>query len=361
MVMTKMSLTAKMKMCRHHLITTLLLIFGTLITSSSLLSNRREELITLLFANRKDVRLVTVDVLSGDLIDQSALETHFEEVTSVDFFHEERIIFWGDIGSETIKGIGLPNGSSDFPPPPPLSNKAVNIITTGIMSPDGLAVDWLTRKLYWADSETNGIQVSTFDGRNRRVLHWEDLDQPRAICLVPSRGFMFWTDWGEVAKIERSSMDGDNSTRRVIVDKEITWPNGLTVDYQTGRLFWTDAKLLRIESSDFDGEHRIIVVSENVHHPFAVTVVRDWLFWTDWTDRSIHVCNKTSGRDRKQVIGPNGNLSPLDVHVFSRERQPFFQTPCHIENGGCSHLCLLSSSLPGFTCSCPTGIKLLPD
>lgn len=56
------------------------------------------------------------------------------------------------------------------------------------MSPDGLACDWLTKKLYWADSDTNRIEVSQFDGRNRKVLFWNELDQPRDVVLAPQNG-----------------------------------------------------------------------------------------------------------------------------------------------------------------------------
>ena len=36
--------------------------------------------------------------------------------------------------------------------------------------------------------------------------------------------------------------------------------------------------------------------------------------------------------------------------------------PCAANNGGCSHLCLLSAtSLAGYSCACPTEIKMLPD
>jgi low density lipoprotein receptor-related protein 5/6 len=63
-----------------------------------------------------------------------------------------------------------------------------NIISSGIISPDGLACDWLTKKLYWTDSENNRIEVSRFDGSHRKVLFWKDLDQPRAIALVPKDG-----------------------------------------------------------------------------------------------------------------------------------------------------------------------------
>ena len=43
---------------------------------------------------------------------------------------------------------------------------------------------------------------------------------------------MFWTDWGETPKIEKSSMDGDLITRTIVVKDNIYWPNGLTIDYE---------------------------------------------------------------------------------------------------------------------------------
>ena len=53
--------------------------------------------------------------------------------------------------------------------------------------------------------------------------------------------YMYWTDWGDQpsARIERAGMDGTN--RSVIIDSDITWPNGITIDKQTGSLIWCDA------------------------------------------------------------------------------------------------------------------------
>ena len=62
------------------------------------------------------------------------------------------------------------------------------VITSGLVSPDGLACDWLTRKLYWTDSETNRIELCDFNGNHRKVLFWRDMDQPRAIALDPVSG-----------------------------------------------------------------------------------------------------------------------------------------------------------------------------
>lgn len=64
----------------------------------------------------------------------------------------------------------------------------VTVISRGIISPDGLAVDWLGEKLYWTDSDTNKIEVAELYRKHRCVLFWQDLDQPRAIALVPSEG-----------------------------------------------------------------------------------------------------------------------------------------------------------------------------
>jgi len=77
---------------------------------------------------------------------------------------------------------------------------------------------------------------------------------------------MFWTDWGEVPKIERAGMDGDPTTRQVIVSTRIFWPNGLTVDYQASRLYWADGKYSYIHSCRLDGSDRqeVSIISRHV-------------------------------------------------------------------------------------------------
>lgn len=129
----------------------------------------------LLFANRKDIRLVNVTkgkpnvtVVVGDLDDAAAL----------DFIYDQGYVFWTDINLEMIKRAPI-NQSRD---------KGEGIITTGLVSPDGLACDWIGKKLYWTDAETNRIEVSELDGSNRKVLFWQGLDQPRAIALDPYHG-----------------------------------------------------------------------------------------------------------------------------------------------------------------------------
>ncbi|XP_014786530.1 low-density lipoprotein receptor-related protein 6 [Octopus bimaculoides] len=295
----------------------------------------------LLFANRKDVRLVD----AADSQNSSVIISGLEDAAAVDFFYAENSVFWTDVSLEMIKRTYI-NGSQT----------STNVITFGLLSPDGLALDWLGKKLYWTDSETNRIEVSNLNGSFRKILFWENLDQPRAIALDPLNGYMYWTDWGERPKIERAGMDGNKLNRSVIISEDIHWPNGLTLDYDDSKIYWADAKLNFIHSCNFDGSDRRPVVEGSLPHPFALTLFEETLFWTDWHTRAIYSCDKRTGNNKEVVH--SDIFSPMDIHVYTAKRQPSKINPCGHNNGGCSHLCLMSPQAPFYSCACPTGIRI---
>lgn len=57
--------------------------------------------------------------------------------------------------------------------------------------------------------------------------------------------YMYWTDWGEVPKIERADLDG--MERVVMANTSLGWPNGLALDYDERKIYWGDAKTDKIE------------------------------------------------------------------------------------------------------------------
>lgn len=63
-----------------------------------------------------------------------------------------------------------------------------HVVEFGLDYPEGMAVDWLGKNLYWADTGTNRIEVAKLDGQHRQVLVWKDLDSPRALALDPAEG-----------------------------------------------------------------------------------------------------------------------------------------------------------------------------
>lgn len=76
------------------------------------------------------------------------------------------------------------------------------------------------------------------------------------LTLIFILSYMYWTDWGEEPRIERAGMDGSN--RKIIVEVDIYWPNGLTVDLDEQKLYWADAKLSFIHRANLDGSSRLV-------------------------------------------------------------------------------------------------------
>ena len=131
--------------------------------------------------------------------------------------------------------------------------------------------------------------------------------------FVVAFSIMYWTDWGGNPKIEWAAMDG--SARRTIATGNLGWPNGLTIDQPTNRLFWVDAKLDQIEVSDLNGGNRQLIMSSGANiHPFGLAVYQDMLYWTDWNTKSISRVNVSNGN---QEIVVNGLQKPMDIHVFN--------------------------------------------
>ncbi|XP_058500814.1 low-density lipoprotein receptor-related protein 5 [Solea solea] len=326
------------------------LLLALLLLTSSLVSAAHGSPL-LLFANRRDIRLVDAESVRGE---SAIVVGDLEDAAAVDFLYSEGLIFWTDVSEEAIKQTHWNQSSNSLKE---ALGTGKTVVVSGLDSPDGLACDWLGKKLYWTDSETNRIEVANLNGTSRKVLFWMDLDQPRAVALNPAQRYMYWTDWGEEPRIERAGMDGSN--RKVIVNQDIYWPNGLTIDLLEDKLYWADAKLSFIHRANLDGSARETVVEGTLTHPFALTLSEDTLYWTDWQTRSIHACNKNSGDKTREIL--SGIYSPMDIQVLETYRQPYFQTPCSDNNGGCSHLCLLSPVNPFYSCACPTGVQLNPD
>lgn len=133
-------------------------------------------------------------------------------------------------------------------------NKYIFFLNWLTVSPAGLALDWVTNKIYWTDQGTKRIEVASTNGKQRALLIWQRLEKPRDIVVNPIDGLMFWSDWGPAAVIERAGMDG--SQRRVLVSKNLQWPNGLSVDGKRNRLYFVDGGTKTLEYINFDGTGR---------------------------------------------------------------------------------------------------------
>ncbi|KAK9885700.1 hypothetical protein WA026_012465, partial [Henosepilachna vigintioctopunctata] len=69
----------------------------------------------------------------------------------IDFDTVEGFIYWTDDLSKRIERARL-NGSDQQ-----------DVITTEVISPDGIAIDWISRNIYWIDTGADRIEVTTID------------------------------------------------------------------------------------------------------------------------------------------------------------------------------------------------------
>ncbi|XP_067678701.1 low-density lipoprotein receptor-related protein 4-like [Haliotis asinina] len=306
----------------------------------------------LLLATRSDLRRIDLETLQMRLVLGDA---YVSPAVAVDFDFLENKVYWTDVAKGGIFSVDLDNKSS-----------VEGVASTDVRSPDGLAVDWINKHLYWTDTGLDRIEISSLNGKMRKTLIDSGLDEPRAIVLDPNHGLMFWTDWGKEPKIERCGMDG--SDRKVIVNTSIAWPNGLTIDYIANRLYWVDSKLRIIESSNMLGLERVSVLQSvlHLHSPFAITVFEDFLYWSDWYSESVKKYSKFGRRSDEEVETIVTNIySPMGVRVFHPYRQQIIRRLCGDNNGGCSHFCLPKAYDPSiselFVCDCPNGLVLSSD
>ena len=130
---------------------------------------------------------------------------------------------------------------------------------------------------------------------------------------------MYWTDWGTVAKIERASMDG--TSRVVLHSTNLRWPNALTLDYNTQTLYWMDAFLDKLESSNADGSNRRLLSRTQIRHPFDVTFYQKRLYWTDWQLNTVYSA-LVDHPTQVSVVMRGLVLDPMGISVVSVDRQP---------------------------------------
>ncbi|XP_067041700.1 uncharacterized protein [Acropora muricata] len=167
---------------------------------------------------------------------------------------------------------------------------------------------------------------------------------------------MFWTDWGSAPKIEKATLTG--SQRVAIVTSNLQWPNGMELDKGNKRIYWVDGGTDRIESVNYQGNNRILLSKVTGFHAFGVAMISPFLFFTDWASGGVlHKLDADTGNHIVSNYNTRGWL--MGIVAYDQSTQPPVSNQCNINNGGCSHFCVVTSSSP--LCVCPTGFALKQD
>nr|XP_039256231.1 low-density lipoprotein receptor-related protein 6-like [Styela clava] len=220
---------------------------------------------------------------------------------------------------------------------------------------EGLAIDWVARNLYWVEY-TNKIKVSRMNGSLQKTLVGaDDLDTPRGIAVDPLRGKLYWGEWGFKPRIASAWMDGTNS--KTLVDEDIMWPNGITLDIERNVIYWIDARFNTISVVNTDGSGRKQLLSTSSLSQrsllFGINYVDNHIYWTDWLKRNLESFNVNTNETKTLL---HTNIPINGVKATKLYPPPGITNQCGVFNGGCWHLCLYTPKGP--SCNCADGWKL---
>uniref|UniRef100_A0A673JVW3 Low-density lipoprotein receptor-related protein 1-like n=1 Tax=Sinocyclocheilus rhinocerous TaxID=307959 RepID=A0A673JVW3_9TELE len=312
----------------------------------------------LFIANSQNIQATS---LSG----ANPISINTKQTTAMDFIYTQETVCWihmGDSPAATqLKCANFPNAKSFT------EEKTINI-SLSLHHVEQMAIDWLTGNFYFVDDVDDRIFVCSKDGLTCVILLDLELYNPKGIALDPAMGKVFFTDYGQIPKVERCDMDGQNRTK--LVDSKIVFPHGITLDLVSKLVYWADAYLDYIEVVDYEGKNRhTIIQGLLIEHLYGLTVFENYLYATNSDNAnmqpktSVIRVNRFNSSDFQVVtrVDKGGAL-----HVYHQRRQPAVRShACAPDQfgkpGGCSDICLLGNSHKSRTCRCRSGFSLGSD
>ncbi|ELU02439.1 hypothetical protein CAPTEDRAFT_111645 [Capitella teleta] len=111
---------------------------------------------------------------------------------------------------------------------------------------------------------------------------------------------IYWTD-AQLRKIELSGYDGE--MRRVLFNSHLTDPRSILADPKNGYLYWDDQGSRTIERSFLDGSVRETLSSENMTWPnqLALNTDESVLFYVDAWNQALQGISLTNGPASEQM------------------------------------------------------------
>ncbi|XP_016109861.1 low-density lipoprotein receptor-related protein 1-like [Sinocyclocheilus grahami] len=312
----------------------------------------------LFIANSQNIQATS---LSG----ANPISINTKQTTAMDFIYAQETVCWihmGDSPAATqLKCAKFPSAKSFT------EEKTINI-SLSVHHVEQMAIDWLTGNFYFVDDVDDRIFVCSKDGLTCVILLDLELYNPKGIALDPAMGKVFFTDYGQIPKVERCDMDGQNRTK--LVDSKIVFPHGITLDLVSKLVYWADAYLDYIEVVDYEGKNRhTIIQGLLIEHLYGLTVFENYLYATNSDNAnmqpktSVIRVNRFNSSDFQVVtrVDKGGAL-----HVYHQRRQPAVRShACAPDQfgkpGGCSDICLLGNSHKSRTCRCRSGFSLGSD
>ncbi|KAL3891041.1 hypothetical protein ACJMK2_003304 [Sinanodonta woodiana] len=272
-------------------------------------------------------------------------------LTGVTYSPVDDLVIWGTYDFEIL--IMHLNGTGN------------NIFQVQAISEDStayavrLAVDYSTGNIYYTAfnymlsySSSSTINVISPEGKQRILV--KGLDYPYGLVVYPSKGRMFYTESQGKSHVGQASMDGSQST--VVLDLSNDWPRDLVIDYRTDNLYWIDYWDDSIEVCNLDGTNRkkLFKLTDDISIS-GLALYRDYIFIST-LEHSHMLQLKISNPNETSIFATVKELGTIQgINIYSSTNHDRNKL-CSSVNGGCSTFCFPTPDAS--VCGCEEGVDL---
>ena len=207
-------------------------------------------------------------------------------------------MYWTDVGTHKIQRANLDGSNIE------------DLVTTGLIYPQGIALDIAGDKMYWTDGGTDKIQRANLDGSNIEDLIPTGLTSsptgPEGIALDLAEGKIYWTDFS-TGKIQRANLNGSNIEDLIT---ELRYPQSIALDIAGGKMYWAHDSPDKIQRANLDGSNIEDLITTGLEGPqgIALDLSKGKMYWTDEGTHKIQRAN-LDGSDIEDLITATTGLS----------------------------------------------------
>jgi hypothetical protein len=204
----------------------------------------------------------------------------------------------------------------------------VDLITSNVTTPRGIALDVAGEMVYWTDYANDKIYAAPFSTVGGNAEDFDILTLTTgcmangiALDLVSTPHMMYWTEEGGAAGlIRKAELNGANpATAYTNVDS--AWPRALSIDVAAGYLYFTTKSILYIGRVKTDGNFFNAIITTNVYAPagVAIDITNSNVYWTDITPHLIYRAPSSTLTGNASLFNlgiDTSNGSPTGIAVY---------------------------------------------
>jgi hypothetical protein len=174
-----------------------------------------------------------------------------------------------------------------------VGSSSIGIITTTGQFNRGLAIDYVAKKIYWANQGEGFIKRANLDGTSQESV-LTGLTNPWDIELDLVNSKIYWTEDQAAGNIKRANMADGSSVESVITNIQSL---GVAVDPLRGKIYYTDFTGKKVHSANLNGTGVTSVVSTGLLGPSDIDVEYNSgsLYFTDYNVPKVYKCDANGG------------------------------------------------------------------